>query len=476
MAAIAAAPTTPITATPTLLAAASTQSTPESRTPTTTTENPSLTGLTDSTRTSETLSEKRVNCNAAPPGAVAARSQVQPTKSAKSRPFHRNTELAKAPKDQNSGAPDRLGRSVSTGRFKTFARSFNYLRNLSPKQVDDFMASYVIYSLDWADEVEMIETLGANYQKKAGDCLAAYYGVLNHLCALGDVEKMYIPPAMNMKVSVRDNQLLYEESVARDLGLKPGDKVLDLGCGRGRVAAHIAKYSGARVTGLNIDPDSMAQARVLNEELGLEDEFIIKDFNDLPLPFENETFDGFYNIQAFSLARDHKALFKEVFRVLKPGARFSSLDWVKYPAYDETNPEHAELMRRVKPLIGAVGTPTPASFEEALREAGFRITRSDNASTATDGLQAPLIDKVDIYFRSLRRVIVGLVKVKVLPPHFKTLINRLCLDGKAFVKMDEMRLTTTSYRIIAEKPLSTDDGSSPPTNESGAVLESYVAL
>lgn len=114
-------------------------------------------------------------------------------------------------------------------------------------------------------------------------------------------------------------------------------------------------------------------------------------------------------------------------------------------------------MRRVKPLIGAVGTPSPASFEEALREAGFRVTISDNASVATDGLQSPLIDKVDIYFRSVRRVISGLVKVHALPPHFKTLIDRLCLDGQALVKMDEMRLITTSYRIVAQKPLSTDE-------------------
>lgn len=459
MAAAVAAPTTPMMATPSVLAVPSLQSTPESRTPTATTGNPSLTVLTDSTRTSETLSEKRVSPSGDSPVPQATADQAQPTKSTKLRPLHRNSKLAKAPGDQDADPQDRPGRSVTPGRVKTFTKSFNYLRSLSKKQVDDFMASYVIYNLDWADEAKMVETLGPDYQKKVGDSLAAYYGVLNHLCALGDVEKMYIPPAINMKVSVRENQMLYEESIARHLGLKPGDKVIDLGCGRGRVAAHIAMYSGAHVTGLNIDPDSMAQARVFNDELGLENDFVVKDFNELPLPFEDETFDAFYNIQAFSLAKDHRALFKEIFRVLKPGARFSSLDWIKYPAYDETNPEHAELMRRTKPLIGAVGTPTSASFEEALREAGFRVTRSDNASTATDGLQAPLIDKVDLYFRSLRRIILGLVKIKILPPHFKTLINRLCLDGKAFVKMDKMRLTTTSYRFIAEKPLSKDGGS-----------------
>lgn len=407
---------------------------------------PSIDG---SSRTSETLTENEsTNVQPVEPhGKITTAPQGQ-----KLRPLRRNSKLAKVvPEGHHSDVqPDR---SVNPGRVKTFTQAFNYLRNLTPQQVDDFMASYVIYNLDWANESQMIDVLGPDYQKKVGDCLKAYYGVLNHLCALGDVEKMYIPPAMDMKVSVRDNQLLYEESIARDLGLKPGDKVLDLGCGRGRVAAHIAKYSGAHITGLNIDPNSIAQAETFNKQKGLVDNtFVVHDFNDLPLPFEDESFDAFYNIQAFSLAKDHKALFKEINRVLKPGGRFSSLDWVKYPAYDENNPEHVELMRRVKPLIGAVGTPTPASFEEALTTAGFEVMTSDNASVATNGLQSPLIDKVDLYFRSVRRVILGLVKVHALPPHFKTLINRLCLDGQAFVKMDVMRLITTSYRLVARKP------------------------
>lgn len=314
------------------------------------------------------------------------------------------------------------------------------------------MASYVIYNLDWSDEKQMVEELGPNYQEKVGDCLKSYYGVLNHLCALGDVEKMYIPPFMSKKATVLENQLLYEESIAEHIGLKPGDKVLDLGCGRGRVAAHMTQYSGAHVTGLNIDPNQIAQARSYNEKLGFKDNrFIVQDFNSLPLPFEDETFDAFYQIQAFSLCKDLPALFREIFRVLKPGARFSMLDWVSLPDYDPSNPEHVQLMRRVKPLIGAVGTPTPKILENALTDAGFTVTRSDNASVG--GLQAPLIAKVDLYFRSMRQLILGLVKTHVLPKHFKTLINRLCLDGEAFVKMDNMRLVTTSYRIIAQKPL-----------------------
>ncbi|PYH88776.1 S-adenosyl-methionine-sterol-C-methyltransferase [Aspergillus ellipticus CBS 707.79] len=356
-----------------------------------------------------------------------------------------------ANKQAPSSRPD-LHNSASPKRWTTFWKAFRYLRNLTPKQVDDFMASYVIYNLDWSDEKQMVETLGPDYQTQVGDCLKAYYGVLNHLCALGDVEKMYIPPFMSKKATVLENQLLYEESIAQDIGLTAGDHVLDLGCGRGRVAAHMTQYSGAHVTGLNIDPNQIAQARAFNQELGFDaNSFVVQDFNTLPLPFEDGRFDAFYQIQALSLCKDLPALFREVFRVVKPGAKVSLLDWASLPDYDPSNPEHAELMSRVKPLIGAVGTPTPESLEKALTDAGFTVVRSDNASVG--GLQAPLIDKVDFYFRSMRQVILGLVKTHVLPRHFKTLINRLCLDGEAFIKMDTMRLVTTSYRIIAQKPL-----------------------
>lgn len=74
-----------------------------------------------------------------------------------------------------------VDRSASTKRRKTFWKSFKYLRDLTPQQVNDFMASYVIYNLDWNNEAEMVQALGLDYQQKVGDCLRSYYGVINHL-------------------------------------------------------------------------------------------------------------------------------------------------------------------------------------------------------------------------------------------------------------------------------------------------------
>lgn len=344
-------------------------------------------------------------------------------------------------------------------QIETAIRSFRVLRGLTPAQVDNFMASYKIYSLDWAKEQEMIDALGEDYQHVVGACLSDYYSVLNHLCAIGELEKMYIPPAIDLDESLTMNQVLYEENIAKELTLPPNAKVLDLGCGRGRVAAHISRIVGdAQVTGLNIDADQIASAKSFNKGMNLSNNFVCADFNDLPLPFPDNHFDGFYQIQAFSLSKDHNKLCQELYRVLKPGAKLSLLDWASLEAFDPEDPHHQKLMQRIKPLIGAVGTPTPKSLEAALESSGFAMLESNNASI--DGLQAPLIERADGYFRTARRALLGLVRLGILPVHFRTLFNRLTQDCDAFVEADRARLITTSYHWLAEKPLNPSAASS----------------
>lgn len=211
---------------------------------------------------------------------------------------------------------------------------------------------------------------------------------------------MYIPPALDLNESIATNQILYEEIVAKELCLPTNARVLDLGCGRGRVAAHIAQITGASITGINIDQNQIESARAFNHERS-ENDFLHADFNDFPLQLPSGHFDGFYQIQAFSLARDHTKLLQEIFRVLKPGARVSMLDWASLEAYDPLDPKHASLMQKIKPLIGAIGTPTPNSLRDALLAAGFRIIHMNNASI--DALQAPLIERADGFFPAQRR-------------------------------------------------------------------------
>jgi sterol 24-C-methyltransferase len=337
-------------------------------------------------------------------------------------------------------------------RITTVLKSFKTLYSLPPEKIEAFLNSYNVYNYDWANEKEMREKLGPDYHQKINQGIVDYYCVLNHLCSIGQVEKMYIPPAVDLSKSIIENQRLIERRMAHDLGLNKGSKGLDLGCGRGKVSSHVASLTGAHMTGINLDPDQLETARRFAYANNLEKQcdFRQGDINDLPLPFADNSLDAVYEIQViFSLSKDLLKLLKEIHRVLKPGGRLACLDWVSLNAYNPKDPHHADLLRRVKPLIGAIGTLPVDKVTDLLKQAGFEIVVSEIPSV--DGLQAPLIDKADKFFTGLTRVIHFLVKCKVLPKHFRSIFDRFTLDGQALVEADRMRLVTTTYYFVAQK-------------------------
>lgn len=337
-------------------------------------------------------------------------------------------------------------------RLATIAKSFKTLYTLPPEKVNAFLNSYDMYDHDWADEESLIQNMGAEYYSKIKQKLVDYYGVLNHLCALGQVEKMYIPPAMDLSKSIIANQSLFEKKMSKDLEIKKNDRVLDIGCGRGRVASHMASLTGAHLTGMNIDPGQIACAQQFAKGKSLTDRchFQVGDLNEIPYPFPDHSFDAIYQIQVFSYAKNLDKIFAELYRLLKPGKKFACLDWFALKNYNPQNPVHVDLIRRIKPLIGAIGTVSVETFVGALQKAGFNILINENASI--NGLQSPLIENADRFFTRVTKTIKTLVACKLLPAHFNTLFDRLTKDGQAFVEADKLRLVTTSHYIVAQKP------------------------
>lgn len=338
-----------------------------------------------------------------------------------------------------------------TYRLSTILKSFKFLYTLPPEKLNAFLDSYVIYDHDWVNEEALIKEMGLDYANEVKKKLVDYYCVLNHLCAIGQVEKMYIPPAMDLSKSIIANQTLFERRMAQDLGLKKGDMVLDVGCGRGRVANHMASHTGAQLTGVNIDHSQLESARQFADGNGLSKqcEFKFGDINSLPFSFKDNTFDAIYEVQVFSLSKNLDNLFRDLHRMLKPGGKFGCLEWVILDNYDPENPHHAELMRQVKPVIGAIGNPTVGQYVDALKKAGFKVLINENASL--NGLQAPLIQNADKFYTRLGKILDFLVRFKILPVHFNTLFERLSRGGQAFVEADRLRLVSTSHYIVAQK-------------------------
>ena len=338
-------------------------------------------------------------------------------------------------------------------RLSTVLKSFKTLYTLPREKVDAFMDSYEIYDHDWANEEELIQKMGPDYYNLVKTKLINYYSVLNHLCAIGQIEKMYIPPLMDISKGIIANQSLFEEKMAKDLNVKPCGRILDIGCGRGRIATHIATLTGAHVTGVNIDQDQLECARRFTRGKNLADKTLFQtaDLNEIPLPFEDASLDAVYQVQVFSLSKDLEKLFADIYRILKPGGRVACLDWFRLESYDAKNAEHVDLMRRIKPLIGAIGTPSIEQFTRAMQKVGFKILENKNASI--DGLQAPLIENADRFYTRLARILRFCVACRILPRHFQMLFDRLTKDGEALIEADRKRLVTTTHYLLAQKPL-----------------------
>ena len=105
-------------------------------------------------------------------------------------------------------------------------------------------------------------------------------------------------------------------------GLKEGDRVLDVGCGGGYVAA-AAGDSGAEVVGADISAAQIDLATKSYPNI----QFIEGDAEDLPFP--DAGFDVVLNAFGFPHLADPEKAAREAFRVLKRGGRFGYASWAE---------------------------------------------------------------------------------------------------------------------------------------------------
>jgi MPBQ/MSBQ methyltransferase len=110
------------------------------------------------------------------------------------------------------------------------------------------------------------------------------------------------------------------------MGLKPGMKVLDVGCGVGGPARYFASEHGVRVTGIDLTEEFIRAAISLTKLVNLEDTAKFEQGSALAMPFQKESFDAAYMFHVGMNIADKNALFQDVARVLKPGAKFAIYD------------------------------------------------------------------------------------------------------------------------------------------------------
>jgi SAM-dependent methyltransferase len=114
-----------------------------------------------------------------------------------------------------------------------------------------------------------------------------------------------------------------DELVAR-MGVKEGERVLDVACGTGNVAIPAAA-TGADVVGVDITPELLADAKRNADKYGVQAEWVEGDAQDLP--FDDDSFDVVLSTFGCMFAPDHANAAAEIVRVLKPGGRFGVVAW-----------------------------------------------------------------------------------------------------------------------------------------------------
>jgi cyclopropane-fatty-acyl-phospholipid synthase len=163
----------------------------------------------------------------------------------------------------------------------------------------------------------------ANSHDKAKDNIYHHYDIGNDFYKLWlDTEVMqytcayFADPSMTLEQA----QVAKLHHVCRKLQLKPGDSVVEAGCGWGGLALFVAKHYGVNVKAYNISKEQVAHAHCVAEKAGLADkvQYVLDDYRNI-----TGKYDAFVSVGMLEHVgkADFPTLGKVIDRCLKPGGR-----------------------------------------------------------------------------------------------------------------------------------------------------------
>ena len=128
------------------------------------------------------------------------------------------------------------------------------------------------------------------------------------------------------------------EDLASRLRVAETDHVLDVGSGLGGPARYFTRRFGCRVSGIDLTAEFCDVARHLTSLLGLAGRVSFEQGDALAMPFGDAAFDGAYSMNVSMNIADKRALYREIHRVLKPGAWLVLSEVVRGPGGEPPYP------------------------------------------------------------------------------------------------------------------------------------------
>ncbi|MDD9728678.1 cyclopropane-fatty-acyl-phospholipid synthase [Mameliella sp. AT18] len=217
--------------------------------------------------------------------------------------------------------------------------------------------------------------LQSNSRKQAKKNIAHHYDLGNDFYGLWLDDTMTYSSALfrTGQESLEKAQELKYASMIDQMGARPGDHVLEIGCGWGGFAEYAARERGLRVTGLTISQEQFAYAQDRIAKAGLTDRVDLKlqDYRD-----ERGSYDGIASIEMFEAVGEKywPTYFETVQARLKPGGHATlQIITVQHKRW--------EIYRRgvdfIQKYIFPGGMlPSPEVLRAEVERAGLQVVRS----------------------------------------------------------------------------------------------------
>jgi len=205
------------------------------------------------------------------------------------------------------------------------------------------------------------------------------------------------------------------------LGVAPGDRVLDVGCGSGAATRTLARrvVPGGHVVGMDASASLLKVARELADEAGLREsiEFKLGDCRALPLP--DASFNCVLAATMLSHVPDPECALAEMVRVTRPGGRIGVFDvdgdltlfahpdrvltrWI-VSAYSDLGWVNGLLARRLPSLLAGLGiVNVSAKGFMPLESGGYYANRAERSAEAAAAEGAITHDEKARWLEALR--------------------------------------------------------------------------
>ncbi|MFE2585925.1 SAM-dependent methyltransferase [Streptomyces sp. NPDC059378] len=169
----------------------------------------------------------------------------------------------------------------------------------------------------------------------------------------------------------------FTELMIEKLRAKPGDQVLDVGCGMGTPAIRLAHSTGGKVVGVTVSHEQVKRAGIRATAAGLTDRVSFQYADAAALPFAAGSFDAVWALESIIHMPDRVQVLREMARVVRPGGRIVLTDFFERAPVPERKRAAVEKFYEnwvMGPIVKIDDYPG------LVREAGLRLVEVSDIS------------------------------------------------------------------------------------------------